>query len=748
MNFDFTSFCVVAKNDEEKFAAEILCDEIELRTGKRPAELEFARENCFVFSACGEEKTDDKDFYEIFFDEEKNIITAYGIGRRAFLFAIGLFLRKTVYDGEKITLIKDITGKYSPEKRIRGHQIGYRTTPNTYDAWSPEDMKRHYLDSMFYGCNTTELIPPEYPENEKTYNRLMKYDQQEFTEKSSEYAQEVDMDISVWYPNDDFSVEETARIRKEILGSMTRLNTIFPPGSDPGKYPADELIERCTAIADAVREVKPDVEMWPSAQMPRGIPGWGDVFVNEVNNSREGVIQGVIQGPNRAMEIDELRKRISGKFDLRLYPDITHNVRSEWTVHYPLEDWHYSLAAVNGRESVNPRPAEYKRIHAQMSPYTVGSVTYSEGVTDDVNKFVWSMLEFDSSLTLSEILEDYSRLFFPSVPERMCADGIMGLEYNWYGDPVDNPSVENTHRIFTELVSSYPKLENNWRFMMCLYRAKFDLLVKTRRVFELDLIDNAKSLIRKGKIRDALRILKRDYSDEYYALHKEIEKIGDKLFDLIGMQTSVERHCADSWERGAVLDTIDRPVTNRKWLIGKIEKYAEDNRNDCILKIIDRNKVEKDECWFSFAEHGYLLLNTPQKNGEPYIDFLGDTPANENGEVPCELLKAYDHYSLNAKLGGFTAECDYNLIVSFYDNGNDGKGNFCLKVNGNVIYQGVCYGGERNREFDELYLAPDFFSVTYRIPKEYIINGCIDLEITESEKGIMAGEFRIVKRCD
>lgn len=38
------------------------------------------------------------------------------------------------------------------------------------------------------------------------------------------------------------------------------------------------------------------------------------------------------------------------------------------------------------------------------------------------------------------------------------------------------------------------------------------------------------------------------------------------------MQTDVERYCANSWERGAVLETIDLPNTDRAWLMGRLEK--------------------------------------------------------------------------------------------------------------------------------------------------------------------------------
>ncbi len=743
MKFDFTGLNIQAKTEEELKAAEIFALEIEKRTGIKP---EIKDGKPFVaFIQCAEERLPHKDCFEIELEEGEMKIYAHTV--RGLLFGVGKFLMKTVYNNSQITLVSDIAGKHIPEKRIRGHQNAYRTTPNTYDAWSPEQFRDHFIGMMFYGTNTTELLPPDNPVTEKSYNSLMKWDMKEHMEKCSHYANELDMDVSVWYPNDELPEEESAALRRETLEDAERIDIIFPPGGDPGDYPADQFISRCVKITKEVRKVKPEVQMWPSAQMPRGIPGWGDAFVENVNNSEEGIITGVIQGPNRAMEIYELRRRIDSKFPIRLYPDITHNVRCEYAVQYPSEEWHYSLCAVNSRESVNPRPREYKRIHALKSPYTVGSVSYSEGVTDDVNKFVWGRLEWDRSQSIKTILEDYARLFFPEFPSAYAiAQAISGLEYNWIGDPLDNPNIENTYREFRNILSACPELHDNWRFLMHLYRADFDSLVLMRRHFETELMDEAREYIFRNDLEKAEEILNTDFDESYYALHKEIFEIGDKLFNLIGMQTSVERHDALSWERGAVLDLIDRPVTNRRWYLKKIaEAKATENPTEYMKKIMLRNKVEADEMYFSFAEHGYAPLDTIQQFGEPYMNVMADRRDNADADIPMELLKCYDHYTLNANLGGFTGDCDYKLIVSYHAKDEKRRGIQTVLANGKKIFEGDTYGGERDAEFDKMYLAPGYFSATYILPKDVFENGCLELEIGETIDGIEIAEFRIVK---
>jgi hypothetical protein len=48
-----------------------------------------------------------------------------------------------------------------------------------------------------------------------------------------------------------------------------------------------------------------------------------------------------------------------------------------------------TLALTLGREFVNPRPRDEKHIHNLYCRYMVGSVCYSEGINDDLNKFIW-----------------------------------------------------------------------------------------------------------------------------------------------------------------------------------------------------------------------------------------------------------------------------------------------------------------------------------------------------------------------
>lgn len=734
----FDKFRIFSDSLPSQKAAELFCDEIKMRCPE--SDISFCGKDEANFLFIDDEKLS-KDSYIICCENGK--LSFYASGIRGFIFAFGMFLRKIDKRSDGICLSDDISGKYSPDKCIRGHQVGYRTTPNTYDAWSYEDYRRYYLDMMFFGTNTVEHIP--YERGVSKRNRLMKYDEEEFIVNASAMADEFDLDVSVWHPNNDGeSLEFAVERRRKLYEKMPRLNVVFPPGGDPGELQPEEFVLRCREIAKAAKSAHPECQMWPSAQQPHSIPDWGIRFIGEMENLPEE-INGVIIGPNKAFPIDELRRRLPSKYPLRLYPDITHNVRCEYPVHFDRDDWHFALTTGLSRECTNPRPREYRLIHRLTRPYVIGSVSYSEGITDDVNKAVWADMDFFPDCDLNTTLLDYCRLFFFGADVQKAADGIMLLELNWQCDPAENPSIDNTLRLFSELSQDYPFLNENWRFLQLLMRAKCDFVLRRRRIFELELIRKASREIRSGNLENAKNILLTDFDETYKKEREDITALSEKLFNLIGLQSDIENYCADNWERGAILETMDLPITDRKWLLGRLEAAEESNNPvSYMLKILDRNKVDSDEYYFSVSLNGLEQCGVTQ-SGEVYMNFQGDRPNVNNGQMPTCMFKVYDNLSFRCKIGGLTADTDYSLRVTFADKKNDSQ-HHKITVNGNVIYEGAQFGGDADEAYDRMMLCDGFVSACYTIPKEALVNGCAEIEFSEPEMGVMFSEFIIRKK--
>lgn len=733
---EFSSFSVYADNDSGRKAAVILCDELKKRTG-RDFSLSDGECKKIIFA---ENKELPRDSYKIEMTDSEIVFFASGV--RGFVYAVGMFLRKTVYVGDKIFITENISGSYSPYMQIRGHQLGWRTTSNTYEAWTEEEYFSYIKDLMFFGCNTFEhTVFPDVPENR---NSLMKYSEREFINRCNEKAKSLDIDISYWYPNDEEPTEKSAELRRDFFDDISHADIYFPPGGDPGEFAADVFVERTKAIAKKIREVKPNIKVYPSAQAPHEIENWGDVFIAEMNKLPEE-IDGVITGPNAAADLHTLRSRLPIKYPIRFYPDITHNLRCEYPVHFCRNDWHYAFASTLGRESVNPRPTEYQKLHRMTRNYIIGSVSYSEGINDDVNKFVWSNLDFFPDAEISETLADYARLFFPRADTEKVVCGILGLEKNWEGDPAENPHIEATFGFFDAVRKENPELIDNFRFLLCLFRAECDLFVKKKRIFEKKLIRQSEYYLREFDFDSAEKILNSDLSEKCKKLRNDIENIGKMLFEKTGYQLDTKRYFANGWERGATLDTIDNPVSDRPWLLNRInygKKLSEDKQKDFTVRLLERNKTNRGEYYFSFAENSLAELNAEQEKGF-YMDFQGDRPNVNNGSIPMSMLQVYDHYSLRFKTGGLADGEKYKLMLNIKPRYKDCVTDFTIKINGNILYKGVQYGGKRNEMFESEMSAPGFELHEYSIPENFIQNGCVEVEISEPKVGIMLSEIFI-----
>jgi hypothetical protein len=122
------------------------------------------------------------------------------------------------------------------------------------------------------------------------------------------------------------------------------------------------------------------------------------------------------------------------------------------------------------------------------------------------------------------------------------------------------------------------------------------------------------------------------------------------------------------------------------------------------------------------------------------MNFQGDRPDND-GSMPMSMLKVYDHFSFHLKTGGFS-DRDYTLTIIYKDHKTDGT-HQKITANGFTVYEGISYGGERNEKFDKEMLCKGFLSASYKINKEFFINGTLDLLITETQKGIELCEIFI-----
>ncbi len=712
----FNNFSVMANNDIERKAAKLFESELSLRL----AELGDIN---LSFNFIIKDQSDSENFD---IDIKKSEVTFSAHRLRGLIYAYSLFLRKLKLQPDGIEADENIVGKYSPYKKIRGHQLGYRDLNNTYDAWDESQYRRYILDLMMFGTNTIEGICDG---EEQKY--LMILSASQMLSSISEICDELDVDLSVWHPT--YSKESNDDVKEKIdeyYKNIKKLNTLFIPGGDPGDMMPNDLFERCKFIKNSVCKYHPDVKIWISAQAPHQYSNWGEKFIEELRKEPD-FLEGVIYGPNHAMSLEDLRKFTPEKYPLRFYPDITHCVRCEYPVHFDKDDWHYAFASTFGRESINPRPTEYRHIYKITEDFVIGSVTYSDGVHDDFNKIIWSGMEFQKNADIFEIAEDYARAFIPSVDSTEFAKCMFALEKSWDGDPKENPIIDEVFEKLQKLRNE--KTGSNYRFVMSLFKSECDKLIKMRYNFENELINNAKAKIRLGDVEAAKEILLTDYPESYKILREQINLDAKMLFSLIGIQLDVENYHGKHYERGCTLETIDRPITDRAYLLNKINEIK---NVDELLKIIDPHEGEN---YFSFALHGFEKIG--KQEGEFYMDFQGDGTQND-GTLPMRLVKVYDHYNLAFSFST-TKENPKIRITYKHKNFSPDVNEFTIKINGEIYYQGSPYGGEIDEKYEKLLLHKNYTAIIYDIPKSFLKNSYAKVEITEPTTGFMVSEISI-----
>ncbi|MES1223027.1 MAG: hypothetical protein ABUT20_46470, partial [Bacteroidota bacterium] len=250
-----------------------------------------------------------------------------------------------------------------------------------------------------------------------------------------------------------------------------------------------------------------------------------------------------------------------------------------------------------------------------FAQYGVGSISYSEGTNDDVNKFIWSAQDWNPQTTVEETLEDYARFFIGPDYTESITKGIVSLEKNLSGPLLSNSQVLNTLEQFQYLEKNAPgKVKQNFRFQMCLLRAYYDAFIQKRLIRETRLEEEAYAELDKAEqtgslisIRKVDSILKKagnpDLNDPY---RKKCIDLADSLFKSIGAQLTIKKHGAADG-RGNFIDNIDVPLNDAPWITDQLKKIS--------LLQNEHERLEKIDSLFHRTDAGaggiYTNFGTP-----------------------------------------------------------------------------------------------------------------------------------------
>ena len=498
-------------------------------------------------------------------------VLVLGADPRGVLFGVGRLLRELRMTSGSLHVPASLSILSAPQVAIRGHQLGYRPKTNAYDAWDVPMWEQYIRDLAVFGSNAIELIPPR--SDDAPDSPHFPLPQLDMMVEMSRIANEYDQDVWIWYPaldkdyGDPKQVEFALKEWGEVFAKLPRIDAIFVPGGDPGHTQPKHmmaLLERQTA---SLRKHHPKATMWLS---PQGFTkAWMDEFYG-ILKTEPTWLAGLVFGPQVRDSLPILRANTPKRYRIRHYPDITHSIRAQ----YPVPDWDVAHALTSQREQINPRPVDQAIIFRSLLPHVTDFITYSEGANDDVNKFVWSGLGWDSKADVLQILREYSRYFIGDAYADPFAQGLLALERNWRGPLAANTGVYTTLEQFQSMErAAAPSVLRNWRFQQALYRAYYDAHVRSRLLHETAIEERALSRLRgarAGESRQALvdagRILDEARERPSPEWRLRVYTLAEALFQSIRQQLSVERYRAIAVGRGATLDSFETPLNNEGWL--------------------------------------------------------------------------------------------------------------------------------------------------------------------------------------
>lgn len=748
--FDLTKAVVVAPeslSNREKKAVEMLVDEVQKRTmvqWSTKKELPAARSSPVIlvgthdklkpllgtrYEKLSLEKQRNKaEGYTIVTSSDDQSVTVAGNDERGVLFGVGRLLRELRMNRGEVRIPVAFTETSAPETPLRGHQLGYRQKTNSYDAWDVRQWEQYYRDLAVFGTNAIELIPPR--SDDEIDSPHFPVPPLDMMVEMSRVADEYGLDVWIWYPamDKDYADPKTVEFAlnewEEVYKRLPRIDVIFVPGGDPGHthpIPLMALLEKQAAL---LRKYHPKAQMWMSPQSFS--KEWDDEYYKFMQTEPKW-LDGIVFGPQNRIGLPELRKAIPARYPVRGYPDITHSTNCQ----HPVQDWDVAFGITEAREVINPRPVAQAAIYQYYKPHTAGFLTYSEGCNDDVNKFVWSGLGWNSQTPVADILRQFSRYFIAEQFTEEFAQGLLALEQNWVGSLLTNRGVETTLQQFQKMEQTGgPRLLHNWRFQQALYRAYYDAALRDRLIAETAQHAEAMSILRRADRMGTLLAMTQaeavlDKADSVQASperRNRINELAEALFQSIQMQLNSGLQKGEHG-RGTSQDTIDRPLNDRHWLKARFAEVRQEPKEVERLKLLQAVVNRTDPGPGSF----YDDLGDP--NRQPHVVpnslSFGETPDFRKGiyvsfdyriDRPREwwtnTLCMYDG-QLKMHYDGLNPNAQYNLRI-VYSSEPTRKVKIRLEAEGKPLH-------------DWMVKPDEMTPLEYEIPKEATADGKLDL---------------------
>lgn len=607
-----------------------------------------------------------------------------GEDERGVLYGLGRLLRIMEIEPGSLRMPPDVCIADAPASRIRGHQLGYRPKTNAYDLWTKEQFRSYIGDLAVFGANTIEILPPTTDDEPPTPQML--YDPLEMMQFLSGEIGALGLDVSLWYPNlgDDYSspsaIAEQLAERETVFAALPRLDHLMIPAGDPGNLDPELLFEWVGRVDGILRRYHPGATIWLAPQFKDSSAEVLDTFLAGVA-CRPEWLGGLVHGPWVKWSPAELVAKTDGRYPVRRYPDITHSFNCQ----YPVPRWDPAFLVTLGREGYNPRPHDMKRIHNRDAESVVGSITYSEGINDDVNKFIWADQDWNPRTDVTATLEEYSRLFVSPRQASETACAIARFEEHWDG-PLGRtgPAVRQTYRRWRTIGTILRRTPETYRYVMARLRASCDEYLRRRWRWESAHEEAVLALIEQATVHNVgdtvlqcRRMIDAGESEQFAALRQEIDRWADHAFERIRWQTTVSRHGGQSVVRGAFLDAIGKPITDLAFFRRELASAASSAASEDALAHLRR--ARERACPAPGLRHADFGRSVWAAEDE--TQYIGTIFADYNKTVPDDAeLPIYPMIEQTFLTAGYGRPCSFQM------QGLDPDGRYRLRV---------CYARDR-----------------------------------------------------
>ena len=636
-------------------------------------------------------------------DRDGPQIVLAGADGRGCLYGIGHALRKLYIKGCVRATEALADTSVTPRYALRGHQLAYRDKQNSCPAWTVEDFDRYIRELTLFGANAIELLPPRT--DDALFSPLFSKDPYDMMVMLANTVHGYGLDTWLWYPNMGEDYDDPAVMEKEIaerervFSMIPHLEGILIPAGDPGELEPRRFFEVTGRMMEVAYRYHPSMKVYVAPQVFAPKPGWNEAFYEEL--SREPWwLTGVCYSSWVKGTIAQMQERVPEKYkhNIRLYADITHPASSGLEV----PEWDTPFA-LQGRECYCPRPLAMKHIQNHFSPYTMGSLNYSEGSHDDVNKFVWSDQDVDPQRDVRETLRDYVRLLIdPDIVEEM-TQLLLDLEQNWVGPAATDEGIDSVYTRFQSLWCSVSEdTRSNYRFVMAYQRALMDVYLKRRAIRDGALEEAAMAMLRQAgetgaenAVRGAWAMLDRTFTEPVEEdILFEMQRLAQELRRTPGcrIQQSARYLGGQHWIRGAWLDSLAEPINDYQWYTEHFKRILamtdEEERQEAIRALLNWENPGESGVYVclgrmeDFRKHVVPAMSwqddpgrvqTPQMTHDPYgllitlrnsHGWVGERPIRLNWIRRARVLYGTP---LVVRFDGLDAHARYALQVTYPD---------------------------------------------------------------------------------